>query len=92
MSDRKPDRDTDLVTFPARISVGKFVDLPGGILLRILVLNVLIGEVLHAAGVYLIQGPPSLLRRLNVRGCLDSSLEPRGPNSQPDNVLAVEEI
>ena len=81
-----------LITLPAGVSVGELADLPGCVLLGILLLDVLVGEVLHATGVDLVEGPPSLLRRVNLGRGLYRPLEPRGPHPQPGDVLIVEEI
>ena len=64
----------DLVALPAGVSVGELVDLPGGVLLGELLLDVLVGEVLHAPSVYLVQRPPPLLGRVDVRRGLKRTL------------------
>ena len=65
---------TDLVALSAGVSVGELVDLPGGVLLGELLLDVLVGEVLHAPSVYLVQRAPPLLGRVDVRRGLKRTL------------------
>lgn len=81
-----------LVALPAGVSVGQLADLPGRVLLRVLLLDVLVGQVLHAAGVDLVEGSPPLLWCVNVCRGLYRPLEPGGPHPQSGDVLIVEEI
>ena len=83
---------SNLIALPAWVSVGELVDLPGGVLLGVLFLDVLIGEVLHAPGVDLVEGPPPLLRRVDSCRRLYRPLEPGRPHPQPGDVLIVEKI
>ena len=72
-----------LIAFSAGVSVGELVDVPGRVLIGELLLDLLVGEVLHCPGIYLIQSSPSLLWRVNVSRSLYGPLEPGGPYPQP---------
>ena len=72
-----------LIALSTGVSVGELADLPGRVLLGILLLDVLVGEVLHAPGVDLIECSPPLLWRVYVGRGLNGPLEPGGPHPQP---------